>query len=211
MSCERAPHLGTDRLKTTSGKVRGIKPNKSSNDNEKAASSEPDHHPFITKVQVRIKSTRNAGLDTTQSIEAADDLDNSRLYLKSSTTSVSVNSTHSTSIEEDSCNNECKFHANYQFCEERKEEKKKRRRKLLGELACAPYTERESREKDELLYRPRLSSKECSIQLLLVRELTDHLDCVSKNTDTVKRKNTAKSTVFHARQTKGERKFGVRR
>lgn len=209
MSHERA-RSATDRLKTTSAKLRGIKPNKSSYDNDKP-SSDLDHRPFITKVQVRIKSTRN-GLDATQSTGAADDLDNTSSYPKpSNATSVSENSTDSTSIEKDSCNNECKFHKSYQFYEERKEEKKKRRRKMLGELACARYTERESRETDELLYRPRLSSRECSVELLLVRELTDHLDCVSKNTDTAKRKNIAKSTVFHARQTKGERKFGVRR
>lgn len=199
MSCEASCSARVRPKMTTSlATRRGIKPNKTENGNEKP-SSEVDHHPFITKVQVRIKSTTN-GLDAT-----ADNLDNTKHYLKSTNISVSETPTHSVA------SGNVNYNENYQLYKEKKEEKKRQRRAMLGELACAPYIERETQEKDELLYQPCFGLKECSVQLLLVKELTNHLHCVSMNTSTAKRKNIPKSVAFHARETKGERKLGVRR
>jgi hypothetical protein len=82
------------------------------------------------------------------------------------------------------------------------EETRKRRRQMLGERASAMAAQNDN----ESLYRPQLSSEDCKVQLLLVRELTKHLESVGRETSARKQQRLP---AFHSRVTKGERVFGV--
>lgn len=192
-----------------SEKSQDVKPH-NSNSKKERLTSENSHHPFITKVQVRIRSTKS-DFDLRTKGGSTSNVYRSRSCHRLETVAVRKNSSQSLRTGKNSYN-ECESSANsHSKLEQGSKLEQRVRRRMLGELALAPYIARETRKKEELLYQPRFSAKDCYVQLLLVRELTDHLICSSRNTRSPKFRNSQTSTVFHARTTKGEREFGFSR
>ena len=154
------------------------------------------HYPFITKIQVTVKKdeTENESTskhDKNSTIQAHSVRPTTFTYRDPPVTRSS--STNSFYEEESS------------FVPRREslDELRRQRRKILGERASAM----DGRRGNDSLYRPRFSAKDCTVQLLLVRELTEHLESVGRETRSARR--LQRLPAFHSHATKGERVFGV--
>ena len=178
------------RAATTGGRLQPME--KEINDRPKT------HYPFITKIQVRLKKDETGR-------ECPSETDNSSTIQFQSVRPtnftyrnppVTRSSSKSSLYEEESI-----------FVPRREslEEIRRQRRQIIGERASAMAV----RNDNNSLYRPRFSSKDCSVQLLLVRELTEHLESVGRESRNARR--LQRLPAFHSRATKGERVFGVNR
>lgn len=157
------------------------------------------HHPFITKIQVvRIKrdenDDENASKSDCSSTNKPQSVRPTNLVYKNPpvTRSSSQNSVY---------NDQTIFVPR----KESLDEARRQRRQMLGERASARM---HVRNDTDSLYRPRFTSSDCRLQMLLARELTEHLRSVGKETRSARRQRLP---AFHSRSTKGERAFGVNR
>lgn len=152
------------------------------------------HHPFITKIEVRIKkqsdvenpSRNRSDIKTLQSVRPTN-----FTYKDPPATRVSSQNSY---YEKDSFSLSTK---------ESLGEVRKERRRILGERASAMDVSRENNS----LYRPSFSAKDCNVQLQLVRELTEHLRSVGR--EARRSRMLQRLPAFHSRATKGERMFRV--
>lgn len=178
------------RAVTTGGRLEPI-------ERDKVDPRPKTHYPFITKIQVRIKREDvNDGASKSDTGQR----NTSRVLRPTNYTyrepSVCTLSSRETFYEDEE--------ARVVPRRESLEELHRQRRKTLGERASASYL----RNNNNSLYRPRLTAKDCEVQLLLVRELTGHLEDVER--DFRRSRRLRRLPAFHSRATKGERVFGNR-
>ena len=156
------------------------------------------HYPFITKIQVQRVIKDNTGCDGAPKLDKSSGVQlesiQSRNFTYKAPPVTRSSSPNSLYDSEESI-----------FVPRREslEEARKRRRQMLGERASAMHI----RNDNDSLYRPQLSTKDCKVQLLLVRELTKHLHSVERDTRSARRQQ--RLPAFHSQVTKGERVFGV--
>ena len=162
--------------------------------NKKSATEKEHHYPFITKIQVKIiRST------------AMDEPEPSRTYSRHTIPCTRLlNLTVDNSFDRSPSSKSSYYgQAPNKSRLHQVSSEEQRRRRILGTMASAHSN---TTQEKELLYRPRFRSKDCGLQLLLVKELTQHLTCSRKNA-----RNSRPTSVFHARSTKGEKSLGIGR
>ena len=178
------------RAATTGGRLQPIA-------KQKVNSRPKTHYPFITKIQVvRTKKYENEHENASKSERSA--ITEKQSVRPTSFTYKNPPVTRSSS-ENSLYNKETIFVPR----KESLDEARRQRRQLLGERASARILVRNDIDS---LYRPRFTSNDCRIQLLLARELTEHLDSVGRETRSARRQRLP---AFHSRATKGEREFGI--
>lgn len=189
------------RAVTTGGRLQPLETDKGIPERPKT------HHPFVTKIQVRIKrghtesecpSRNDTGLQNESPIQLQSVRPTNFKLIDPPVTRPNSKNTF--------------YEESKPAIESRREtidELRRRRLRILGERASASALVRNEHDKDSL-YRPHFSAKDCGIQLLLVRELTQHLQSVERETRSTRiRHSRQRLPVFHGRATKGERVFGI--
>lgn len=178
------------RATTTGGRLQPIPKGK-------VDSRPKTHYPFITKIQVvRIRKDESENENASESERSS--MTQQRSVRPTNLTYTNPPVTRSSS-EKSLCDEQTIFVPR----KESLDEARRQRRQMLGERASARI---HVRNDNDSLYRPRLTSNDCRVQMLLARELTEHLESVGRETRSARRQRLP---ALHSRATKGERTFGI--